>query len=197
MPRGAQPGSARWFSTRLTNGNCKWLHCRGEPFRVIAALELYATLFGIIAFVPENSAVDGRGIITGSAATDNKGNTYAVAGLMSTKFPLNALLMELSEQMDLRGSWLRIDWAPREQNTYADALTNEEFHNFDATKRVEVDPAKINWIVLEEMIEAGGGLAEELKLLKDKRKEERQARKDAKRRRKSSKQEALKVRDPW
>ena len=37
----------------------------------------------------------------------------------------------------------------------------------------------------------------ELKVLKDKRREERKARKDAKRRRKASKLEALKQRGPW
>ena len=43
---GVSPGSARWFSVRLTPTNSPWIYCRGEPYRVIAALELFATLNG-------------------------------------------------------------------------------------------------------------------------------------------------------
>ena len=145
----------------------------------------------------EYSGVGGCGIISGSASTDNKGNTYSVAGLMSTKFPVNVLLMELSEQLDMRRSWLRVDWTPREQNHLADALTNYEYHDFDPDKRIVIDPSTVKWIVLDAMIEAGGGMAEELSNLKEKRRQEKKEHKEHKRRRKAKKAEALKQRDPW
>ena len=146
-------------SVRLTPQSCSWLHCRGEPYRVIAALELYATMLGVLAFLPEGGVSVGCGLVTGSAGTDDKGDMYAVSSMMSTKFPLNVLLMELSEQLERRNSWLRVDWTPREQNVQADALSNEQFHEFDPGKRVALDPAAVDWVVLPELIEAGGGLA--------------------------------------
>ena len=76
-----EPAQARWFSTRLTESNCAWLHCRGEPFRVIAALELYATLFGVMAFMPQGGALEGVGTISGTATTGNRGNSFAIASL--------------------------------------------------------------------------------------------------------------------
>ena len=193
---GAKPGESKWFATRLTEQNCPWLHCRGEPFRVIAALELYSTLFGILAFMPEGGGCEGFGLVTGSAITDNRGNAYAVGNMMSTKFPLNVLLMEVSEQLEKRGSWLRVEWAPREQNVHADALTNMELAEFDPQLRVDIDPSTVSWVLLTTMIEAGGNLSKELAEKKAKKKEERTAARRAKRQRKS-REDALRVRDPW
>ena len=92
---------------------------------------------------------------------------------MSTKFPVYVLHMEMSEQLDLRKSWLGAKWAPRDQNVHADALTNEDFHEFDMQKRMSMDPGAIDWMVLDTLIEFGGGMVEELKALKEKRKRER------------------------
>ena len=139
---GVLPGAARWFSIRLTPENSPWIYCRGEPYRVIAALELFATLFGVIAFMTEGEQGEGSAVITGSASTDNKGNAYAAAKLMTTKFPLNAMVMELSEQLEARGSWLKLDWGPRRQNEEADALTNEQFGGFREDLRIHLDPGK-------------------------------------------------------
>ena len=84
---GTPPINARWFAIRLTPANSAWVYCRGEPYRVIAALELYATLFGVIAFMSGDRQGDGSAVVTGSAVTDNKGNAYATARLMSTNIP--------------------------------------------------------------------------------------------------------------
>ena len=65
---------ARWFAVELTDSNAPWIGRKGEPFRVIAALELLATMFGILAFWPEGPGVDGRAILGGTGITENKGN---------------------------------------------------------------------------------------------------------------------------
>ena len=39
-----------------------------------------------------------------SAGTDNIGNSYAVARLLSTSFPLNAFLMELALRLQREGA---------------------------------------------------------------------------------------------
>ena len=71
--------------------NAPWLYTSGESYRQIASLELLATLAAVVVFdVPEASKCSFRC----SAATDNKGNSHVVSRLLTTKFPLNAFLME-------------------------------------------------------------------------------------------------------
>ena len=193
---GITPDKARWFSIRLDATNSPWIYCRGEPYRVVAALELYATLFGVLAFMPPGDQNDGSAIITGGASSDNKGNAYAAAKLMSTKSPLSAVVMELSEQLEARGSWLKLAWAPRQQNEEADALSNQQFEGFDMDKRMHLDPAAVEWIILPKMLELGGGMIKELEERRRRKREERRSAKEAKKRRKLAK-DTLKVRDPW
>ena len=60
-----------------------------------------------------------------------------------------------------------------------------------------MEPGAIDWMVLDTMVEVGGGMVEELRTLKEKRKVDKKNAKEAKRRRKTAKAEALRVRDPW
>ena len=71
------------------------------------------------------------------AETDNQGNPFATAKLLSTKFPLNVLLMQLATLMENSGHYLNLKWVPRDQNQLADALTNEDFSSFTPNKRVQ------------------------------------------------------------
>ena len=159
-------------------------------------MELLATLYAVRAFMPAGGGVDGTAVIAGTATTDNKGNTYVVSRLMTTSFPLNVILMELSEQLHERGSWLSVDWAPRQQNIEADALTNEEFGDFDPALRIHLRPEDMKWVLLDEMLEVGGGMVEELRREKEKKKAERAERKQAGRKRKRA-GESLRDREPW
>lgn len=47
---GIPPGRARWLAVELSRESAPWAYSKGEPFRAIAALELYATLMSIVAF---------------------------------------------------------------------------------------------------------------------------------------------------
>lgn len=174
---GKPPGEARWFSVALNADNAPWLLCKGESFRVIAALELLASLISVVVFMPPGLPDDGAYGLSCSAETDNKGNSYAVRKMMSTAFPLNAMLMELSEQLEARQSWLDLAWVPRQQNLEADALTNGDFDAFSPSLRIEVDLKSLPWVVLPEMLEAGAGMVAELdELRKGKRKARAEAR---------------------
>ena len=152
-----ETATARWFSETLTRFNAPWVFESGEPFRVIAALELLATLCCVVAFSPEKMG-SGTGSLTISGTTDNLGNKAVVARLMTTKFPLVAVLMELSAQLLKRGLALELNWAPRLQNLQADALTNADFRGFDPKLRVHVDVGGHAWIVLSEMLASGRAL---------------------------------------
>jgi len=146
------PSRARWFSVELNKENAPWAFSRGEPFRVIAALELYATLLSVVLFGdawPRGS----KGVVRLQGITDNLGNAYVMTKMMSTKFPLVVVLAELAAQLRSRSMALSVAWVPREQNDEADALTNGVFTAFDASRRIEVDPRRIKWLVLPKMLE--------------------------------------------
>ena len=136
-------------------------------------------------------------VLGGSGVTDNIGDSYVVARLMTTKFPLAAVLMELVEQLAARESWLRLAWVPRQQNVEADALTNGCYDGFNPDLRIELDPKTIVWKVLDVMLEAGGGMVEELERLRLQKKALRQQVKAVKRKRRRLAEDGLRTRDPW
>jgi len=196
-----------WFMVELTPVTAPWAYARGgQPFRVIATLEALAVLLCVIAFEPWLSAPSraggGTGVGTapglGAVArlptlTDNKGNTFALNRLASSKFPLCAVAMELAAQLERLGLTLDLGWAPREWNAEADALTNGRFAGFAAERRVAVDLRTVQWAILPAMLEAGAKFFNEVKQLKEKRGNSGAAAPHRKKRR----EEALRVKDPW
>ena len=86
------PRNCRWFSEHLDHIAAPWLYVAGESYRQIASLELMATLTAVILFGGPAGQCCSSGC---SAGTDNRGNTYVVSRLLTTKFPLYAFLMSL------------------------------------------------------------------------------------------------------
>ena len=119
--------------------------------------------------------------------------------MMTTTFPLCAVLMELTEQLDLRDDWLRVSWTPRDQNAEADALTNGHFHQFDPVNRIDLRPEDMSWVLLDEMLKAGGAMTEELLALKAQKRALKLRSKELKKQLKKKKlpSDSLKVREPW
>ena len=188
------PHRARWFSLRLTRTSAPWAFSRGEPFRVIAALELFATLLCIVVF--GGSWEGSRGGVGLSGVTDNLGNTFALAKMMTSKFPLLVILTELAAQLRSRDFELDLQWSPRDQNEEADALTNEEFSAFDPARRVTLDLATIPWLVLPGMLGAAEELYQEITKLKDQAGGAGTAAASTGGR-KQRPQDKLRARDPW
>ena len=98
-----------------------------------------------------------------SGTTDNLGNKSVVARLMTTKFPLVAVLMELTAQLLQQGQMLELNWAPRLQNVEADALSNSDFRGFDEARRIRVHVGSHPWIVLSDMLASGRTLYESIR----------------------------------
>ena len=121
-----------WYSAVATRSNAPWAFDRdGQPFRLIASLEALALLVGFMVFVPIGDArLAGRTMAELPSWTDNRGNSFALTRLATTKFPLVCLAMELALQMRSRSTRLAVQWAPRELNEEADALTNLEFRGW-------------------------------------------------------------------
>jgi hypothetical protein len=144
--------NARWFSFEVLREEWPWVFAKeGDPQRVIAALELLGTLLCIILFDPEG-LVSGKASCVLTGSTDNKGNSYIVKKLASTKWPITALLLELSEQLRRRRAILDLQWLPRDSNSEADALTNLNFEGFTPDKRIEVKSADIKWAILPDIM---------------------------------------------
>lgn len=131
-----QTSEARWFSFSLTRANAPWVFAKGEPFKVIATLELLAVVIAMVCFAKDAPWKDAKGVVVVPGITDNKGNSYLVDRLMTTKFPLNVWLMELAVQRNLHNVQCHFAWHPREQNVEADALSNGQFTGFNLEKRI-------------------------------------------------------------
>ena len=148
--------SAKWFAAEITQDLAPWVWAKkGDAQRVIAALELLGTILAIILFDPERKSGGLRNCsITGS--TDNRGNSYIIKRMLSTKWPIMPLLIELSEQLRVRGVELHLRWLPRDDNTEADALSNLDFKDFTEERRIDFTLEKFPWIVFTELIEVTG-----------------------------------------
>ena len=110
--------------------------------------------------------------------TDNLGNSHAVVKGMSTKFPLAALLIELSEQLRVRALDLRLSWVRRDENVEADAITNQDFGRFSEERRIKVNYPEVKWQVLHEILEASKSIFDQVSAQRQRDKEERLRLKD-------------------
>ncbi len=143
-----------WFSFELNERIAPWAYSRGQPFRAIAALEAVAVLTALVVFEPlllRNSDVT----YTMPALTDNKGNQSTISRLQSSKFPLNAVLMEVAARSEARRVRLAVNWIPRECNAEADQLAGGDFALFDARHRLQVDWERVPWLVLDWLLDLG------------------------------------------
>ena len=98
------------------------------------------------------------GVMTLSCGTDNQGNTHLLDRMLTTKYPLGIILMELAHQMRKRNIVLRADWLPRLENEEADALTNFDFRHFDLANRIDVELERLEFGVMDSLFRVGGGL---------------------------------------
>ena len=186
------PGRARWYSVRLDRKNAPWAFSRGEPFRTIAALELYATLVSYVVFSPNWPAAT-RGAVLLSGTTDNLGNTFILSRMMTSKFPALVILTELAARLRQDNAELQLAWAPRDQNEEADSLTNEHFEDFDEARRIDFNPLAVEWLVLNDML----AVSEEINEVVKQRRSGSEKGGEAPPSRKRPPGERLRARDPW
>ena len=129
-----------------------------------------------------------------SCGTDNLGNTFLLDRLLTTKYPLGVVLMEVAHQCRRRGLALRANWVPRLENQEADDLTNLEFKSFDESKRLDVDLDRLDFGVMRELFEVGDNYLQELDALKEEAKKVKEVR-GTKRRKKAG--DSIRDREPW
>ena len=159
---------SEWFAVRLDRRNAPWAFSRGEAFRTIASLELLGALVGVMVLLPDAPVVSSSvGLATLTCGTDNQGNSFLLDKLMTTKYPLGIVLMELACQLGRRRAALHARWIPRLQNEEADALTNEDYRHFNMSMRIPVDLNTLPFVVMKELFEVGDAYVEEVNRLKE------------------------------
>ena len=129
--------------------------------------------------------------------TDNQGNNLVTAKLMSTKFPLTAVLAEITEVCRQAQSEIHLTWQPREMNVEADDLTNLKFDGFTSSNRVACELQSIKWLVLDDFLKAAQEIYSRTTKGATALGTTVETKEKAGTWRKTKAAERLKVRDPW
>ncbi len=151
-----------WFSVRLCEANAPWAFHRGEPYKVIAALEALGVLLAVMAFGGHFRRNQDTTVVVGGI-TDNRGNAYVLNRLMTTKYPLCTVVMELAAQMELHNLRLAIDWSPRELNAEADDLSNHITSAFNPDHRIALELNNLPWLVLPGLMREGAAFDQDVR----------------------------------
>ena len=92
-------GHGNWFSLEVKPEWAPWAFAKDDPNKVIAALELLATLIEFKLWVTEKNA--------------NQSNEALLRKAMTTKFPSTLVLMELAEELSAKNYELQLQWICR------------------------------------------------------------------------------------
>jgi len=159
---GVSSKEAPFFSMAITRDQAPWDFAREDnPQRVVASLELLTTTIAVMVF--DTPSIPTKGTFVVSAGTDNEGNYHIVRKLMTTKYHICCVLMELSAQLAKNNMIMHLAWRRRDRNVEADDLSNNIFDKFDVDKRINVKFDDLKWEVLETMMKTGQSLYEDLK----------------------------------
>ena len=83
------------------------------------------------------------------------GNQGATRKFMTSSFHLCMTLMELASRQARNGTEMILRWAPREQNTEADEISNGIFHHLRKENRVQVNCDEKTLPVMQKMLTYG------------------------------------------
>ena len=156
---------------------------------MIAALEVIATIADVRLF---GTCANHEGnLVRLSRATDNKGNSHVVSKLLTTKFPLCVVLMQLTADLGERGFELDLRWTPREENVLADALSNGDTTGMDPALRKRFELSDLR--TLSKLLVAGEEFYAEAK----RGREAAGCGADRRTRERPQKRERLKESSPW
>ena len=114
---------------------------------MIATLEALGLLLAVLAFGPARELSGTKTVIQVPAFTDNRGNGYVINKLMTNRFPLCAIVMELAAQAEYRGVRMEAQWTPRDWNQEADDQSKIRTEGHDPENEVKVDLEDRSWFV--------------------------------------------------
>jgi hypothetical protein len=100
------------------------------------------------------------------AGTDNQAAQHLSLKGSSTKMPVMLALMQLAITSSEQWLRLQLKWRPRLENQPADALTNEDFKDFDPEKRIVAEWTQLGFDLLEDLAKIKEEFEEELLIQK-------------------------------
>ena len=92
-----------------------WAFAKSSPNKVIAALELLATLVAIKVWVPASERRQATRMAF-RGYTDNQSNEALIKRCMTTKFPSCLVLMEMAEELSSKRCDMHLTWIRRDLN---------------------------------------------------------------------------------
>ena len=111
---GTLPKDARWFSVTIKRDDLPEFFKDYDGKRTVAAWELLATVMAMTAF-HQTTGQEARALAVSKGITDNQGNSFLLNKMMSTKFPLNVILMQAATTLETSGHWLDLTWVSMDQ----------------------------------------------------------------------------------
>ena len=140
-----------WFAYELTPDMVPWAYKGVTPKRRIAALEMLGSL--VLVKLMEETLGDLPVDATFTAATDNQGNAFSTAKMSARKWPSSAILMEMASWQTKTGYRSTFNHVKRDQNKWADALTNHIYKGFDPALQIKKPYRKLRWLILEDLLD--------------------------------------------
>ena len=149
---------------------------------------------GLVLLAPPSLDARGAaGTVAVTGLTDSQVSSAVVARGLATTFPLCAVAMELSAQLERRGAELFLNWIPRDANKEADRLADGDSRGFVEERRVQASIRQLNWLVLNDLLDAGRRFYDQAQAEKRARGKARAFAGHAS----GPKRQRLKERDPW
>ena len=150
---GWELSSGRWFSLALTRAEVPYLFRNGKGSQwASTSAELLAVIVALHVFGWLNPELRRKLfplVLVGG--TDNRSNEYLSLKRSTTRWPLMLLNMQLSLSMSRARLQLNLKWRPREENVWADELTNSDFNNFDLALRIPVKFSDIDLSLVDQL----------------------------------------------
>ena len=164
LQNGLDPKLARWFSLAISpselpmlfreNGESSWASTSAEYLASFAAMAAFGHLDGPKSGVRDCVQVSICG------GTDNRSTPAVQKKGLSTKWPLFGFQMCAHSAMNDVNKRLVLNWRPREENSYADELTNGVFSRFSPHLRVRLTLDQIPLGLLRKLAKAADEFAE-------------------------------------
>jgi len=151
---GWELSSKRWFALRVGPAEVPYLFKPGMGAQwASTSAELLATLVALQLFGWFDGGGDRKTLeVSLFGGTDNKANESLSEKRSTTKWPLMGINMQLSSLLSRSRLSLGLRWRPRDENTEADQLTNEQFTGFEADRRIAVCWGDLQFDVLEDLV---------------------------------------------
>ena len=138
---GLDPMVPPWFSLEVFPSDLPCLFRDGESGWASTSAELLASLAALVAFGHLEQPIPGaqdclQVFVCGE--TDNRSTPEVQRKGSTTKWPLFGIQMSACQALRRVNKRLVLNWRPRDENTWADDLTNGNFSAFDLRHRVKL-----------------------------------------------------------